>query len=334
MTAADPPRFPLSAPAVPAPAPTPSGNRCGHAPASPRFHLVHLPETANPARPTLILQAVARARAYYAAPRDGRWDPLSQSERRHRLKRRADATPADTPEGHALAQRFLRWRQQRSERREAVVSVITLMVYYTDILTLRIAVPQGPDALGLSAPWIAQHTGLSRSRVKRALATLARSGWLLATGHGRRFDRRRRCWVGAGWGPVRRFSFHLVRALGLEVAWQQAQRRARKRPAPPADPGFAGPREPLLAVPPVVPPVAPPHATPAPALAPLSPDAQRAHARALRRRLRPPAAHPAAADPAGRQAALDRARRMAELAAQGLSPADVRRRMNDDPQPP
>jgi hypothetical protein len=38
--------------------------------------------------------------------------------------------------------------------------------------------------------------------------------------------------------------------------------------------------------------------------------------------------------PAERQAALERTRRIAELAAAGLSPADIRQRLNDAPQPP
>ncbi|MBL8259956.1 MAG: hypothetical protein JNM60_09130, partial [Candidatus Competibacteraceae bacterium] len=98
-----------------------SGNRCGHVPGAPRFALA-LPAAANPARPALIGKAIARLRQYYGTPRDGRWDALSQGERHARLERQlAAAGGADTEAGQQLARRLARWRQQRSERREALV---------------------------------------------------------------------------------------------------------------------------------------------------------------------------------------------------------------------
>ncbi|MEI2740842.1 MAG: hypothetical protein V9G63_00140 [Candidatus Competibacter sp.] len=194
--------------------------------------------------------------------------------------------------------------------------MIGLLLYYTDIRTLTVAVPRGGDWLGLSGPWIARHTGLSASRVKRALATLARSAWLVNTGRGRQFDRRRRCWVGAGWGPVRRLSFRLIRALGLDVSWRQAQRKARRpdarAPVPTEIASLARP-------------------APAPSAAR---ETQREHARALRQALASPAARRAEADPAGHHAGIERQRRLAEWAAEGLSLAEARQRLNDTPQPP
>jgi DNA-binding Lrp family transcriptional regulator len=290
-----------------------SGNRCGHVPSAPRFHLLNLPEDANPARPVLIGQATAKLQEYYATPREARWDPLSQSERHRRLERQIEAAGGpDTESGRPLATRLARWRQQRSERREAVTVVLMLLLTYTDIATLTVGIPQGGGWLGLSIAWIAERTGLSPSRVKRALATLTRAGLLSTTGAGRRFDRRSRRWIGAGWGPVRRLSFDLIRRIGLDVSWDRARRRQRKdrRPAPP-------PPAPL-------PPVG-------------SPAAQREHLQALRQRLKPRVGNDStAAPPAVEQlhAARERTRWIAELAAAGLSPAEIRQRLNDAPQPP
>ena len=285
-----------------------SGNRCGHVPDAPRFDLLNLPADANPARPVLIARASAKLQAYYGSPREARWDPLSQGERHHRLERALEAAggPA-TPAGQKLAARLARWRQQRSERREAVTTVLMLLLAYTDIDTLTVAVPGGGGWLGLSVAWIAERTGLSASRVKRALATLHRAGLLTCTGAGRRFDARRRRWVGAGWGPVRRLSYAVVRMLGLDVRWQQEQRRRRKERA----------RQARAA------------AAPAPLPPAGSPTARRDRVRALRQ-----AVAPAVAPTADRQAARERTRRVAELAAQGLSPAEIRDRLNDAPQPP
>lgn len=309
------------------------GNRCGHSPSAPRFELVTLPADANHARPALIGKAQAQLQRYYRSPHEGRWDVLSQGERRQRLERQLQAVGgAETDAGRQLLQRLARWRQQRSERREALVAVLLLLLAYTDIATLTVAVPRGPDWLGLSAPWIAQHTGLSLSRVKRALATLARTALLINTGRGRQFDRRRRCWVGSGWGPVRRFSFRLVRALGLEVSWAQARRQARKRARAAATP--AAPAASMSMAPPLVNPVPAPAlgtAAPVPAPRPEHRAAQRAHARALRQQL---TGHPPPTDPATRQADLDRNRRIAELAAQGCTRAEIRQRLNDAAQPP
>ena len=289
-----------------------TGNRCGHCPSAPRFHLLNLPEDANHARPVLIGQAMLKLKAYYDSPREARWDELSQGERHHRLERAiAAAGGPDTEEGRKLAARLARWRQQRSERREAVTTVLLLLLAYTDIDTLTVAVPNGGGWLGLSVAWIAERTGLSPSRVKRALVTLNRAGLLASTGAGRRFDARRRRWVGAGWGPVRRLSYDVVRMIGLEVSWQQEQRRRRK----------ARVQQARAADPP-----APPRASAA---------ARQEQVRALRQRLAPQVGGAADAPTlAERQAALERTRRIAELAAAGLSPAEIRQRLHEAPQPP
>jgi DNA-binding Lrp family transcriptional regulator len=168
-------------------------------------------------------------------------------------------------------------------------------------------VPVAGGWLGLSIGWIADRTGLSPSRVKRALTTLNRAGLLTRTGAGRRFDRRRRRWVGPGWGPVRQLSFAVVRMIGLEVSWQQEQRRRRKARVQQARAAEA----------------------PAPLPPPTDPAVARAQVRALRATL-----NPRAGDPAGATAARQHGRHAAALAAQGLSPAEIRRRLAEASQPP
>ena len=63
-----------------------------------------------------------------------------------------------------------------------------------------------------------------------------------------------------------------------------------------------------------------------------SPAAQREQAQALRQALQPRRGD--APDPAARQAEIARTHRIAELAAEGLSPAEIRQRLNHTPQPP
>lgn len=294
------------------------GNRCGHDRSVLRFHLLHLPQEANPARPALIAKAIAKVRHYFLNPRDPTWDVVSQSERQHRLACQINALGPKTAQGQLLEARALRWRQQRSERREALILVLGLLFSYTDIATLTVAVPHGADWLGLSLPWIAAHTGLSPSRAKRAMATLARASLLINTGRGRQFDRKRRCWVGTGWGPVRRFSFRLIRALGLEVAWQQAQRKARKeaRSTVKSPDSHHNPTPPPAQV--------PEPASYAQTAATLTPHTQRERAQSLRQAINP-AAIPSDARQATTPEDLARNRRLAELATQGLSLAEIRR---------
>lgn len=311
---------PLPTPGMPTPvrAACASGNRCGHERSVLRFHLLHLPSEANPARPALITKAIGKVRHYFLNPRDPAWDVLSQSERQHRLARQIAALGPKTPQGQRLEARSLRWRQQRSERREALILVLGLLFSYTDIATLTVAVPHGGDWLGLSVPWIAAHTGLSPSRAKRAIATLARAKLLTNTGRGRQFDRKRRCWVGAGWGPVRRFSYRLIRALGLEVAWQHAQHKARKQVRSTVKSSDSHRNPPLLST------QAPDPAFHAQTAATLTPHTQRERAQSLRQAINP-AAHATETRHTATPEDLARNRRLAELATQGLSLAEIRR---------
>lgn len=206
-----------------------SGNRCGHQPAAPRIYGITPPEGRNPHRPDLIEKARARLPDYYLKPLEDRWDDISQTERRQRVGKRIAAVGGpDTPAGRALEAKFKSWRQQRSERREAITAVLSVLLLYTDILTLKVAIPGAHNAwLGINIKWIAARAGLSESRAKRALATLARAGIIETTGKGRRFDPKKG-WVYAGWGAIRRLSFRLIRKLGLELSWSREQKRLRK----------------------------------------------------------------------------------------------------------
>lgn len=308
------------------------GNRCGHNPAVPCFQQVALPPDANHARPALISKAIGKAQGYYDTPREGRWDRLSQSERQRRLERQLHTVGGpDTAAGRPLAMRLAHWRQQRSERREALIAVLTLLLAYTDIATLTVAVPSGRDWLGLSIPWMARHTGLSPSRIKRALATLDRANLLASTGRGRQFDKRRRCWVGTGWGPVRRFSFHLIRILGLEVSWTKARKqhckdstRTERTTAATPTPSATRP----------IPTSILPLNTPTPTAIPLPIEpleTRRAHLSNLRQQL---TGTPKVIDEAAKQATIARNRQIADWILQGLTPAEIRQRLNDTAQPP
>jgi DNA-binding transcriptional regulator YhcF (GntR family) len=201
------------------------GNRCGHDPLHPRIFDITPPPGRNPNRPTVILKAIENVTEFYVNPRDSKWDVISQADRRHTLGiKAANIGGANTPEGEAILA-LDKWHQQRTERREALTSVIEVILYYTDVATNQVGIPDDEKGtLGLSARWIAKQAGLSFSRAKRALATLRRANMIVTTSEGKRFVPGKG-WVYRGFGAIRKVSRHLIRLLGVEVAWDLEKRR-------------------------------------------------------------------------------------------------------------
>jgi hypothetical protein len=103
----------------------------------------------------------------YDTSREARWDPLSQGERQRRRARKiaevSDPSPGD---GGKAAPHRADWRQQRSERREAVTSVLMLLLAYTDIATLTVAIPRGHNWLVVRSIKEVTKLGLSLSVLK------------------------------------------------------------------------------------------------------------------------------------------------------------------------
>jgi hypothetical protein len=68
-------------------------------------------------------------------------------------------------------------RQQRSERREACLSVLGCLLHYLDLATLRVGIPQNDTSFaGISMPFIAEKSGLTLKRAERAVRDLVRAG--------------------------------------------------------------------------------------------------------------------------------------------------------------
>lgn len=122
------------------------GNNCGHRPEAPRwFDPPH-----RHTRPKIITRIVAEIRRYY---RD----------------------PAATIPSLNLANGSD--RQQRSERREACLSVLGCLLHYLDLATLRVGIPQNDTSFaGISMPFIAEKSGLTLKRAERAVRDLVRAG--------------------------------------------------------------------------------------------------------------------------------------------------------------
>jgi len=147
------------------------GNFCGHDPRNPRFTLTRPAKTGQGGIPRVLTLCAERLKSYYAHPRQ-----LIPS--------------LDLANGSE--------RQQRSERREACVLLLTALLKYADLASLRVGIPTPDGFLSLTVDYIAQQTGMTLKRVERALADLktarpgdprpappAAAGWFLE-GPGRR----------------------------------------------------------------------------------------------------------------------------------------------------
>ena len=124
-----------------------NGNGCGHDPANPRFFL---PPERHAQRPGILRKLVAKIREYYDDPRK--------------------IIPSlDLANGSD--------RQQRSERREACLSLLGCIIHYTDLVTLKVGIPQADGGMkGLTMPFLAGLAGLSLGRAERAIHDLKAAG--------------------------------------------------------------------------------------------------------------------------------------------------------------
>ena len=117
-------------------------------------------------------------------------------------------------------------RKQRSERREACLRVLGLLIAYTDLKTLRIGIPRHHGVIsGLTLDWVAKRVGIGQRRVERALSDLIKSGLIDSRQRSHRTAKGSYCGVAA----IRSLSPHLFKLLGLSKWLVYEQRRAHKR---------------------------------------------------------------------------------------------------------
>jgi len=125
------------------------GNFCGHNPRNPRFTLTRPAKTGKGGIPPVLTLCAERLQDYYHRPRQ--------------------VIPSlDLANDSA--------RQQRSERREACVLLLTALLKYTDLASLRVGIPTPDGFLNLTVDYLATQTGMARKRAERALADLKASG--------------------------------------------------------------------------------------------------------------------------------------------------------------
>lgn len=183
--------------------PAKTGNRCGHNPEAPRPFIK--PEM-HKARPKILTCASEVWRNFYNAPK-----------------------------AYFVELRFLRAsrRQQRSESREAVMSIAQVLLHYVELASLRVGVPYvSKDGFcSLTIEFLAEKAGLSLKRAKRAIALLKRAGYLTLI---ERFDIKKDELSNEtkfiGLAAVKCLTASFFKACGIDLVWLAAQRKlARKR---------------------------------------------------------------------------------------------------------
>lgn len=125
------------------------GNYCGHSPESPRLGLAK--DVVNPGKslPGILIELQERVKRYYSKP------TVIPSLRN--------------------ANKSAKGRQQRSERREACLLLLTAIVSFTDLVSLRCGVPTKNGFMSLTLNYLVDYTGLHMRRAERAMADLKRA---------------------------------------------------------------------------------------------------------------------------------------------------------------
>jgi hypothetical protein len=185
---------------------TGAGNRCDHDPDNPRWFM---PPDKHQERPRILVKLTEEVKRYYHAP--------------------AETIPSLN---------FVNCsdRQQRSERREACVDLLACLLHYTDLVTLRVGVPQADGSFqGLTMEFLAETSGLGLRRAERAIHDLAAAGIVLIHPIAQRLEN---CTY-KGLAAIRAISRSLFDAFGLgqwlrhEREKAAARRRKKERRADP-----------------------------------------------------------------------------------------------------
>lgn len=126
------------------------GNFCGHNPDAPRLDLTRAGTAPGKQRPKILQELQERMRRYFHAP--GCLPSLRAANQ--------------SPKG----------RQQRSERREACLQLLTAIIEFTDLASLRCGIPTPEGFQSLKLEVLVKYTALHPRRAERAMADLKRAG--------------------------------------------------------------------------------------------------------------------------------------------------------------
>ena len=171
------------------------GNKCGHDPSAPR-HFEPPKQHAN--RPAVLKRAIEAVRAYFNAPQT--------------LPSLNAANESD--------------RRQRSERRESCCALLGAILHYTDLVTLRVGIPQPDGSMaGLTMPFLARLAGIGERRAERAIHDLKAAGIITVRTVCEKIGED----AYKGYAAIRTVSRDLFEAVGLGRWLAHERRKATER---------------------------------------------------------------------------------------------------------
>ena len=176
------------------------GNSCGHDPQCPRLTLTKPPKTGKGGIPFVLSHLVALLQSYYDNPRQ--------------IIPTLDLANGST-------------RQQRSERREACILLLSALLKYTDLASLRVGIPTPDGFLSITEDYLTKQTGMAPRRAERALADLKAAGIVTIA------QPRKRLPDGSwkGLAAIKAVSRHLFSLFGLGGILKRERNKASKRQA-------------------------------------------------------------------------------------------------------
>jgi hypothetical protein len=173
-----------------------AGNRCGHAPLSPRLFI---PPGEHKTRPKILVRLMTAIESYYHSP--------------------AKVIPSlNFCNGSS--------RRQRSERREACLILLAAIIHYTDLATLKVGVPSVAGSFAnLTTKKLSEVTAMGLRRTQRALLDLSRAGLLSIQRVSKQIDG-----IGyRGLAAIKRVNPVIFQLFGLGIWLAHEQRRAADR---------------------------------------------------------------------------------------------------------
>lgn len=120
-------------------------------------------------------------------------------------------------------------RQQRSERREACLILLGVLLHYLDLVTLRVGIPTAEGLTGLTSAFLAERAGLCPRRAERAMRDLAKAR--LITIHP--YAQRQANGSYSGYGAIRTETHRLFTVFSLDswLKYERDRATARRRKA-------------------------------------------------------------------------------------------------------
>ena len=170
------------------------GNYCGHLPGKPRLELA---KPAAHRQPLIIRRAQERIADFY-------WSP--------------DKLPSLNAANQSA-------RNLRSERRESCLLILSSILKFTDVESLRVGIPTADGFAGLPITTLANHAGVTLRRAERAVANLKTAGLLKVSPVVEKQDDGSYIGVAA----VKAVSKHLWGCFGLLDMLKHEREKAAKR---------------------------------------------------------------------------------------------------------